>query len=129
MQIWNGPISGAFLLILMSFWLSRYLRLTVIVISIFVLIMTELVLADHAPMSYTPSIGTQSLLQQNQITIKTLSDLYVHFILVFANYSQLLQWNDYHHLPSIDIICSELLAGSFQKYKNKTILWIREYSL
>lgn len=92
--------------------------------------MTELVLADHAPMSYTPAIGTHILQNSlQQIQFKTLPDSYAHFIVVFIIYSKLLQWNDFHHLPSVDLIRSELLAGSFQKFKNQAIMWVREYSL
>lgn len=50
-------ISGAYLLILLSFWVDSFLRLILNAISLIVLIGMLLVLADHGPNHYTPTVG------------------------------------------------------------------------
>lgn len=54
-------ILGAFSLLLISFWLERFLRLLLNAISLFILSAMLLVLADHGPNNYTPTVGKYQL--------------------------------------------------------------------
>lgn len=51
--------SGAFLLILLSFWVERILRITLNAISLFIIVTMLLIFAAHGPM-YTPTVGELS---------------------------------------------------------------------
>lgn len=57
MEKYSRFVIGAFSLVLLSFWVERYLRIMLNAISLFILIAMLLILADHGPNNYTPTVG------------------------------------------------------------------------
>lgn len=55
--IYLFKIPGAFLLVLLSFWVERFLRIMLNSFSLIILILMLLLFADHGPSNYTPTIG------------------------------------------------------------------------
>lgn len=54
-------VAGAVSLVLLSFWVERFLRIMLNALSLFILIAMLLILADHAPNYYTPTVGKYNI--------------------------------------------------------------------
>ncbi|XP_031620035.1 acetylcholine receptor subunit beta-like 2 [Contarinia nasturtii] len=55
-NIISMPLIGAYVLILLSFWVDKFLRVMLNAISLFILMAMLLVLVDHGPTNYTPTV-------------------------------------------------------------------------